>query len=194
MELKTKIEAILFYKAEPISFREIAKMLAVTREEVAEAVFLLQDEIANRGVILIQNGEEASLGTSKDASALIEDIRREELTRDLGKAGLETLAVILYKGEASRREIEYIRGVNSNFTVRSLLIRGLIERDESSKGGRGFLYKPTTETLSLLGIQKLKDLPEYESVLKEFENFSKKEESDAKENGGEQPNTAKDFQ
>ena len=71
MELKTKIEAILFYKAEPISFREIAKMLAVTREEVAEAVFLLQDEIANRGVILIQNGEEASLGTSKDASALI---------------------------------------------------------------------------------------------------------------------------
>jgi segregation and condensation protein B len=75
--------------------------------------------------------------------------------KDLGKAGLETLSIILYQGPISRAEIDYIRGVNSNFILRNLLIRGLIERVENPHDQRSFLYKPTLELISYLGLSKI---------------------------------------
>ena len=81
--------------------------------------------------------------------------------KDLGKAGLETLSIILYRGPATRRDIDYIRGVNSQFILRNLLIRGLVEKIQNPDDQRTFFYKPTFQLLSYLGIGKLEDLPEY---------------------------------
>jgi segregation and condensation protein B len=89
----------------------------------------------------------------------------------LGKAGLETLAIILYQGPISRADIDYIRGVNSQFIVRNLLIRGLIERVDNPTDARSFLYKTTLDLLSHLGISKIQDLPEYDQVRRDIDGF-----------------------
>ena len=171
MNLAAQIEAVLFFKAEPMTAKKLAGVLKTSEEEIEKALAELQNNLVNRGVALIRNGDEVELRTAQSVSALIEKLTREELSRDLGKAGLETIAVILYKGSAKRSEIDYIRGVNSSFILRNLLIRGLIERE--ANGGRGFLYKPTTDLLAHLGVSKLEELPEFDKVkesLKKFED------------------------
>ncbi len=132
---------------------------------------MLETKLHDRGIRLLIHEDEITLGTASKVDPIIEKLTKEELSRDLGKAGLETLSIIAYRGPVSRRDIDYIRGVNSAFIVRNLLIRGLIEKVPSEKDERKFLYKPTLELLSYLGIQKMTDLPEYERVQSEINNF-----------------------
>ncbi len=171
MTLESQIEAVLFWKAEPVSIKKLASILNVKEEEIKSGIEALKKSLENRGLTLIEVEDEVTLGTSKDASGLIESLTKEELTKDLGKAGLETLSIILYQGPLSRADIDYIRGVNSQFILRNLLVRGLIERVDNPKDQRSFLYKPTLELISYLGISKLSDLPEFELVKKDIENF-----------------------
>lgn len=172
MTLDAKIESVLFWKAEPLATAKLAKMFGVSEEEIAKALHTLEEKLAGRGVMLVQKDSEVALRTAAEASSLIETLTREELTRDLGKAGLETLSVIIYQGPISRREIDYVRGVNSNFIVRNLLVRGLIERVENPKDQRSFLYRPTFDLLSFLGISKIEQMPEYTAARAEIETFS----------------------
>lgn len=180
MELTKNIEAILLFKNEPVSLSELAKILKVRVEEIKSALIELEAHYENRGIVLVSTGEEVSFGTSPALSGLIEEMQKEELSREIGRAGLETLAIVLYKGPVSRREIDYIRGVNSGFILRSLLVRGLVERAEI-QGERSYSYKPTTELLRHLGIQKREDLPEFATAFKALEDFAQTEKTD----GGE---------
>lgn len=179
--LDSKIEAVLFFKSEPISIKNLAKALETDTDSVEKALIELENNLKDRGITLLRLGEEVSLGTSKKVSNIIEKITKEELTRDLGKAGLETLSIILYKSPISRREIDYIRGVNSNFILRNLLIRGLVEKVQNENDQRSFLYKPTMELLSFMGVNKITDLPDYQKVLADIENFNKEEEKEEKQ-------------
>ena len=171
MDLPQKLEAILFWKAEPVSLKKLAQLLDVDAAAVREGLVALESSLKGRGITLVQTDDEVMLGTAKELSPLIEQLTKDELTRDLGKAGLETLSIILYQGPISRANIDYIRGVNSQFVVRSLLIRGLVERVDNPEDSRSFLYKPTLQLLSHLGISKISDLPEYEQVRNEIEAF-----------------------
>lgn len=107
-----------------------------------------------------------------DTSALIEKLRKDELVRDLGKAGLETLSIIIYKGPIARAEIDYIRGVQSTFIIRNLMIRGLIEKIPNPKDQRSFLYRPTFDLLSFLGVKSIEEMPEFLKVKEEFESYN----------------------
>lgn len=167
--LSSKIEAILFFKNEPVTLAELSKLLNVPREDLQLAINNLQKEYSHRGIVLITNGEEVSFGTHPNASGFIEKLQKEELSRELGRAGLETLAIVLYKGPISRREIDHIRGVNSSFILRTLLIRGLVEREEISS--RGYSYKATLKLLEYLGITSQENLPEYQTAFKKIEEF-----------------------
>jgi segregation and condensation protein B len=171
MKLESQIEAILFWKAEPISIKKLATLLNKTEDEVKATLIFLRGTLSERGITLIQLEDEVTLGTSKEASELIESLTKEELTKDLGKAGLETLSIILYQGPISRAEIDYIRGVNSQFILRNLLIRGLIERVDNPKDQRSFLYKPTLQLMSFIGISKIEDIPEFENVRRDIANY-----------------------
>ena len=125
-------------------------------------------------MVIVRDAEFVSLGTHQNASEIIENLQKEELSRELGRAGLETLAIILYRGPISRREIDHIRGVNSSFILRSLLVRGLAERVDPSTApgaGRSYSYKATLKLLEYLGITRLEDLPEYENAFKKIEEF-----------------------
>ena len=101
------------------------------------------------------------------------DHTKEELNRDLSKASLETLSIVLYKNGVSRSEIDYIRGVNSSFTLRALSVRGLVERILDPKDNRRYLYRPSFELFSFMGIKSVQELPEYGEVNKSIEIAAK---------------------
>jgi segregation and condensation protein B len=92
---------------------------------------------------------------------VIKQLRESELARDLGKASLETLAIILYKGGATRSDIDWIRGVNSTAAIRSLLMRGLVERGEDVSDKRRARYTASVDALAHLGVSRREDLPRY---------------------------------
>jgi len=178
MTLEAKIEAVLFWKGEPITLAKLATLVGSDKDAVKEALSTLSASLSGRGLSVVLTDDEVELRTAPDASALIEKLTKDELMRDLGKAGLETLSIVIYRHPIKRSEIDYIRGVNSSFILRNLLMRGLIERI-SEKEGRGFSYKPTVELLSHLGVSKVEDLPDYAKVKADLEAFeaSAKEES-----------------
>lgn len=169
LNLDSQIEAILFWKGEPITIKKLADNLGKKEEEIRAGLDALKEKIKDRGVELVYKDDEVMLGTAAKLSPIIERLTKEELVRDLGKAGLETISIIAYKGPLSRAEIDYIRGVQSNFILRNLQIRGLVEKIINPKDARSFLYRPTFELLQFLGVSRIEDLPEYEKVKAEFE-------------------------
>ncbi len=171
MNNESRIEAILLFKNEPVTLAELSKLLNVPRENLQLTIFNLQKEYKDRGIVIVSDGETVSFGTHPEVSALIEGLQKEELSRELGRAGLETLSIILYRGPISRREIDHIRGVNSGFILRALLIRGLIERTDSA--GRSYSYKPTLKLLEYLGVTKREELPDFANTFKKIEEFVK---------------------
>ncbi len=165
------VEAILFWKGEPMTAKELAKITKLPEKEVAGSLQRLKSTLENKGVILQELAGEYSLGTSTEASQLIEEVTKEELSKDLGKASLETLSIILYKGPVRRSDIDHVRGVNSTFILRNLLIRGLITKKPSPTDSRTSIYEPSMELLSYLGVESLDKLPNFELVKTELENF-----------------------
>lgn len=178
LTLDAKIEGVLFWKGEPVRVKKLSQILNAQENEVIASLEILRQKLETRGIVLVLKDDEVMLGTAPQMSAIIETLTKEELIKDLGKAGLETISIILYKGPISRAEIDYIRGVQSNFILRNLLVRGLIEKVSKPDDQRSFLYRPTFELLSYLGLSKTEDIPEYEKVKKEFEAIS---EQDSKE-------------
>jgi segregation and condensation protein B len=171
--LESKLEALLFWKGEPFAKKKIEVALGCNKSELDEALKALETTLSKRGLRIVSNDDELEMRTAPETSSFIEKLTKEELMRDLGKAGLETLSIILYKGPIKRSEIDYIRGVNSSFIIRNLLIRGLIERLSEKEGaGRGYSYKATIDLLSHLGIAKIEDLPEYAKVKEELNTFA----------------------
>lgn len=171
MKLEHQIEAILFHLAEPVSIGRLCNMLHADAGAVNDAIALLRHELEERGIRLLMHADQVELVTSPDASALITEIIKEELSKDLSKSALETLAIVLYKGPLTRSEIDYIRGVNSTFILRNLLVRGLVEKVDNPNDMRSFLYQPTTNLLKMLGVTSLDELPQYHETLAQLAQF-----------------------
>lgn len=180
--MEQQLESILFYKNEPVSVKDLSAWLGVSEEEVCVGLNSLKQSLYSRGITLLENRGEYSLVTNPDASVLIEKIVKEELSKDLSQASLETLAVILYKTPVTRKEIEYIRGVNVSFSLRNLLLRGLIEKIPSKLDERIFLYTPTIDALKYLGITSVKDLPGYTEIVREINHRSAELRADLQSN------------
>ncbi|MES2623596.1 MAG: SMC-Scp complex subunit ScpB [Patescibacteria group bacterium] len=161
-----QIEAYLFFKGEPVTIKEISHDLKITKEEVVDALQELEraHSETKRGIVLVQYDDVITLGTHPDTSDLITTLTKEELQRDLGKSALETLTIILYQGPITRSKIDHIRGVNSQFILRNLLMRGLISRVSDPSDDRSFVYTPSLDLLTHLGVSKIEDLPDFENV------------------------------
>ena len=172
------IEAILFYRGEPESVARLAKLADISVEEARTALEELKGQLEGRGIALIFDGETAQLVTAPVASERIEAVRKAELTKDLGKAGAETLAIVLYQGPVSRAQIDYIRGVNSSFILRNLMIRGLIERAPAREGGRATNYRATPALYAHLGLTGPEALPEFAEVRSAIEKFETEAETE----------------
>lgn len=172
MTLEQKLEGILFFKATPVKKTELQQLFAIKNDELSDAINALKIRLEKGGTRLLETESELQLVTASELDGLIESIRKDELKRDIGKAGAETLAIILYKGPISRADIDRIRGVNSAFILRNLLVRGLIERGAE---GRSYSFSITPTLLAHLGITNKTELPDYESILNQLEAFETEE-------------------
>lgn len=178
MSLESKIEALLFWKGEPVKIKDIAKFLETDSKDVEVALIELEKSLTGRGITLTKHDGEVMLYTSPEASELIQKLTKEELSREISKAGVEVLSLVIYRGPITKRDIDYIRGVNSSYIIRNLMVRGLIERSEGGSE-RSFTYQPTFELLAHLGVSKKEDLADFDSVQKDLAAFM--------ENGSDQP-------
>lgn len=176
------IEAILFWKGEPTSEKKLAELGGLSMEEVPEALRNLEENLRNRGIVLIRKDGEVMLGTNPEASTVIERLTREELSKELTKAALETLSIIIYMGPIRRSSVDYIRGVNSQFSIRHLEIRGLVEKVTDEKDGRVYLYRPTFDLLSHLGVKSIDELSNLDEVREKLKAFEVSNEADGEEN------------
>lgn len=170
-KLIVQLESILFLKGEPVKINWLAKTLDKKGEEINAALEELSKRLENRGVRLIRNGDNVVLASAPESANILKEIVQSEFDSELSKASLETLSIIIYKSAASRAEIDYIRGVNSSFILRNLLVRGLVEREVKRDENRGYVYKPSLGLLEHLGVKSLEELPEFTSLsakLKEF--------------------------
>lgn len=169
MNLTQKIEGYLFYAGEPVALKQLAKVFAVSEGQITDALLELEQQLQGRGIVLMRNGNEVTLATHPDMADIITEIKKQELSDPLSKSALETLTIILYKDGATKPEIDFIRGVNSGFMLRNLLIRGLIEKIPNDEDKRVTKYRATFDTLQHLGIRSLDELPHFELFKQEIE-------------------------
>lgn len=158
------LEAVLFLNGEAIHFDRLATILTLSIDEVRSSVQALSDKYAQdneRGLFLIVHHEQVKLATKPRHAALIESYIKSSLQENLSKPALEVLAIIAYRAPLTRNEIESIRGVNCTFTLRNLLMRGLIERQGNMESARGYVYSLTFSFLESLGLKNIEELPEY---------------------------------
>ncbi|MBX2866872.1 SMC-Scp complex subunit ScpB [Candidatus Kaiserbacteria bacterium] len=174
MSLDVQIEGVLFYKAAPVKISALSRMFSVSEGEVQEALQKLQNRLTEGGIRLVSTDTEVELRTAGELSELIENLRKDEMKKEIGKAGAETLAIILYRGTVSRSEIDSIRGVNSSFILRNLLTRGLIQREGSA--GRSYAYSVTPDLLAHLGITKREELPQFTEIMDALDTFETQQE------------------
>lgn len=169
MNLTQKIEGYLFYTGEPVATKKLAKVFDVSEGEVRDALKMLEENLAGHGIILMKNGDEVMLATHPEMGEVILDIKKQELSDPLSKAALETLTIILYKDGATKPEIDFIRGVNSGFMLRNLLVRGLVEKIPNPDDNRVTKYRATFDTMRYLGIAAVTELPHFEQFKQEIE-------------------------
>lgn len=151
-----------------MSFTKLAKVCQSDAEKTREATELLSSKLKEdeRGVAILINDGKAHMVTAPDAGKIVQAFLKEEREGKLSRAALETLAIISYRQPITRPKIDVIRGVNSSIMLRSLLLRGLIERRKSSEDQRMFEYTLSFEFMKLIGISKREELPEFEELTK----------------------------
>lgn len=153
--------ALLFASGEPLPKKRLAELLGIKSAELKIVLKALTDSLQNSGTTLVETETEVELRTAAAAAGIVKKLRESELSRDLGKASLETLAVIAYQTGTTRGEIDWVRGVNSSASLRTLLMRGLIEGREDERDKRRTRYSLTTEALAHLGASTPEELPRF---------------------------------
>ena len=169
------IEALLFASGESLDKKQLAKILGINDPELKVALKALTEQLQGHGVSIIETEKEIEMRTSSEATELVKKLRESELSRDLGKASLETLAVIAYEAGSTRGEIDWVRGVNSSASLRTLLMRGLIEGREDERDKRRIRYSLTTEALAHLGLSTAAELPRADELRKETQAIIREE-------------------
>lgn len=173
MSLDILIEGLLFFRAAPQNKEKLIKLFAVSEAEFAEAIEVLRNRLETGATRLIETSNTIQLTTSAELSDFVETLRKQDLTGDIGKAGAETLAIILYREPISRSEIDRIRGVNSSFILRNLLTRGLITRESIT--GNGYQFRISTSLLQHLGITNKQQLPKFSEFMTALDAFDNEE-------------------
>jgi segregation and condensation protein B len=153
------LEALLFVAERPLSRREIGALAGCDRETVDARLGDLEVSLRARGIRLIIAGDRVEFATAPEAGALIARYVGADAVR-LSPASLETLAIVAYRQPVTKAAIERIRGVDSDYTVRTLLHRRLVvELGRADAPGRPFLYGTGFEFLERFGLTSLEDLP-----------------------------------
>jgi segregation and condensation protein B len=153
------LEALLFVAERPLSRREIAQLAGTDRAAVDARLGDLEVSLRERGIRLLTDDDRVELATAPEGGALVARYVGADAVR-LSAASLETLAIVAYRQPVTKGAVERIRGVDSDYTMRTLLHRRLIvELGRSDAPGRPFLYGTGFEFLERFGLTTLEELP-----------------------------------
>ena len=164
LDLKNKIEALIFLSKEPLSIDELTKYFKLEKQQIEEAVDELKEDKKNTGINLKTDKEILSFVTNPSCGEEIKNFFHPEMKiKKLSKSTMETLAIIAYKGPITKGEIEVIRGVSAEKAISNLLEKNLIYISGKKKSiGTPNIYNVTEDFYSYLNIDKEENLPGYE--------------------------------
>ncbi len=161
-ELRGAIEAILYVAGEPVEEEALRMALDVTPLEISEVLeeMASQYDFERRGIRMLRFGRSIQLSTRPDYAPYVERLLQPVQRQNLSQAAMETLAVIAYRQPATRGDVEAVRGVKCDYSVQSLLNKGLIaEAGRRDTLGRPTLFVTTDAFLRHFGISSLDELP-----------------------------------
>ena len=160
------LEGLLFVVGdEGITLEQIVKILDIDMNEAKELLLKLKKsyESDSRGLRIHFLGETFKLTTKEEHKSYYQKLLTNEGSTSLSPQALEVLAVVAYNEPITRAEIDEIRGISSDYTLRKLLAKGFIkESGRSTMPGHPILYKTTHEFLDYFGLATINDLPPLE--------------------------------
>lgn len=164
METKSQIESLLFISAKPMSVTQLVDVLKISEEEIIKAGDELVEEYKTnqRGIQIIKSGNKYQMVSSPENAKIIQAFIKDETTGELSRPSLETLTIIAYRGPITKIDLDRIRGVNCALIIRNLLLRGLIEVKPGEKEEN--FYSVTMDFVRFLGINDIKELPDFEKL------------------------------
>jgi len=166
------LEAALFAYGEPMPRETLANVLevdAAALDGMLRTYKEVLDGDTRRGLTLLDQGKTVQLVTKPEVGSIVSALFKAEVSEELTQAALETLALIAYFGPIPRAKLEYVRGVNSAFTLRNLLVRGLIERVPEGNRANMYQYQASADLLRFLGVRGKEELPDFGSLQKLLE-------------------------
>jgi len=164
--MKAIVEGLLFLSGEDgLTLEEISNITEKDTDEVKSIIKELYNDYSdeNRGIQIEFLGDHFKLTTKKEHKDYYKKLTLEDENNPLSQSALETLAIIAYNAPITRVDIDNIRGVNSSYVVRKLLLKGLIEEvGRSDAPGRPRLYNVTPRFLDYFGLGSIDELPKME--------------------------------
>ena len=158
------LEALIFTSPQPVAIQDLANAAGLSLEEAETALADLAMHISQGGLRLQRSRDRLQLVSMPEAAPYVEELLGLDVTIRLTQAAMETLAIVAYAQPVTRPQIESIRGVSSDSTLRTLLSAGLIEEAGRAESlGRPFLYTTTFEFLQQFGLERPDDLPPLQS-------------------------------
>jgi len=166
-DLPKIIEGILLVSGQVQKRSKLMHILGKSKQEIDEAIVLLSEQLGDRGIRIFTQDDTVGLVSAPEIAEFTGKLIHEELETNLSKSALETLTIILYKTPVTRAAIDYIRGVNSSYTLQQLLTRGIIERQQNPHDSRSYIYTPAHKFITHIGLLSEKDLPAFDELSQE---------------------------
>ncbi len=158
--LATRLQAVLFAAARPMTPDELAAIVDAPADHVRKELDRLTITMESTGIHLASNADKYVLVTAPEAAADVRKFLQEDASADLSKPALETLAIVAYRGPVTKHQIDSIRGVSSDSMIRNLLSRTLIEEAGRAKEpGRPMTYRVSHTFLQSFGLTSTSQLP-----------------------------------
>ncbi|MBC7364454.1 MAG: SMC-Scp complex subunit ScpB [Candidatus Aminicenantes bacterium] len=172
-QLKAILEVLIFMSQDPLTMKKIKEVLGeVPEEEINAALEALRQDYspADRGIQIIQSGGGYIFTTKPEHDQWVRRFLQVEKKTKLSSAALETLSIIAYHQPITQAEIAAIRGVDSTYSVKTLLQKKLIKIVGRKKApGNPLVYRTTEKFLQYFGLNSLDDLPKEEEIRKILE-------------------------
>lgn len=165
-QLCSVIESLLFVAGRPLAAGELRRLLVVDEKRLREALGTLADDCERhgRGIRLQRAGDTVQFVSAPENARFVAALLGLPAQAKLTTAALETLAVVAYRQPITRSQIEFIRGVNSDRALASLIQYGLAQEvGRAATIGRPALFGTTPEFLQQFGLTSLDALPHPET-------------------------------
>lgn len=174
MNIKAVVEGLIFVSGEDgITLDKLIEITEKSKDEINNIIKELFNDYNNdsHGIQIEFLGNNFKFTTKCEHKDFYKKLICEEKNSSLSQSSLETLAIIAYNGPVTRIQIDEIRGINSTYVVRKLLIKGLIEEvGKAETAGKPKIYNITSKFLDYFGLGTVEDLPKMAEKNIDIEN------------------------